>query len=352
LNTRQFTEPCPSGQGYGRTKNGKLFLDKPLYEGTMETPQPDDAEAGQFSTPGLLLKLVLLPGAVVLAIVMLILVVAWLRMPGGNVDALLEKLSRDGPDRWPAAVNLAAVLHEPGGAALKRDPRLAKRLSEILRKEIAAGRMDPAELNLRMYLCRALGEFQIADPLPVLLEAARTERHEGEVDVRRSAIEALAVLASNTDAAELHAEPQLVPTLLTAANDRRLALRCAAAFALGVVGGNRAEVRLEEMLADEYPETRYNAATGLARHGNPECVPVLVEMLDPDRPESTRGFRRAMIRINALRAAAKLDAANPEADLSELAAAVERLSRGWLDPQVRAKSTEVLGLLRRRHGGP
>ena len=322
----------------------------PLPMPPRDDPNPDNhASPAEFSTVGMLLKLVLLPGLVVLAISLTII---WLTRPAGDVESLIDNLAREGDARWLAALNLAAVLHEPGGAAIKRDPAIARRLIDVLQREIEAGRMAPRQIELRMYLCRALGEFHVADPLPVLLVAARTERNEKEAGVRRAALEAVAVLVSNVrraGTAELHSDGQLLPCLLAAAADHRPQLRCTAAFTLGVVGGDQAQARLETMLADEHPEVRYNAATGLARGGNPKCIEVLVEMLDPDGP-SVDEFKRTMIRLNALRAAGRLHAAEPNADLGKLLTAIERLISADVDAQVRIKATEVLHQLNRGRG--
>jgi HEAT repeat protein len=310
-----------------------------------ESPLDKNAQPAEFSTGGMLVRLILLPGLVVLAIV---LTIVWFSRPGGDVDSLIDTLAREGDHRWLAAASLSAVLHEPEGAAIRRDPAVARRLIEILQKEIKVGGLEAGQLSLRMHLCRALGEFRIADPLPVLLEAAQLQRDEREVDVRRAAIEGIAVLAFNLGAAEGRSRAQLVPVLLEAAEDRHRQIRETAAFALGVVGGDRAEVRLERMLADRYAEVRYNAATGLARQGNAECIGVLREMLDPQQADS----RQTTFRENALQATAKLAAANPRADLSELAEAVERLTRAGVEAEVRAKAAEVFEQLDRRRGTP
>jgi hypothetical protein len=309
---------------------------------------PEDAPPRPFSAPGMLLKLVLLPGLLVVVLVGLTL--SWLTRPGGDVNRLVAGLAQGGRQRWPAAVNLAAVLHEDGNAALKQDPRLARQLIEILNSEIHIGGTAPDELLLRIYLCRLLGEFRIADPLPVLLLAAGTQRNEKEVDVRRAAIEAIAVLAFNVreaGTAELRDHAPLLPGLLAAAEDGPRPLREAAAFTLGVVGGPQAQARLETMLADAFPEVRYNAATALARHGNPRCLEVLPEMLDLDRLEAADDRQRALIVFNALQAARQLEAANPGLNLDELIRPVERLTRADLGAQIRVEAAKVLRQLQR-----
>ena len=317
---------------------------------------PDDGSPAKFSVLGLLVKLVLLPGLVVLILVVLFTTVGWLTLSPGDVDSVVETLEKGGNERWRAAINLAGMLREPGGLRLKNDPALAGRLIEILQREIEAGGMREGQITLRMYLCRALGEFHLPDPLPVLVVAARTERDPREVDVRRSAIEAIAVLASHVGPAAVRSRPELMSALLEAAEDSRPPLRSVAAFALGVIGGAEAEARLEALLGDAYPDVRYNAATGLARHGNVEAVDVLLEMLDPnqsagtdvEKQEPARDFKRAMILTNALRATGQLARENPTADTSRLTKAIQRLAGSDVEQAVRVKAIEVLSELEGR----
>ena len=114
-------------------------------------------------------------------------------------------------------------------------------------------------------------------------------------------------------------------------------MRAVAAFALGVIGGDEALARLKVMLIDSYPNARYNAATGLARHGDAACVPVLQEMLDPENQHSAsdenndrdKDRKRATVLMNGMRATLICADANPQADLTQAqgVAAVACLSR-------------------------
>ncbi len=295
----------------------------------------------------------------VFVLVMIFVAIGWLTLSPGDVNSLVDALEKRGNRRWRAAVDLAGALAEPGGADLKNDPALARRLTEILRGEIESAGLRDEQITLRMYLCRALGEFHISEPLPVLLQAATTERDPREADVRRSAIEAIAVLASNVGPGSLPSRGELISALVEAAEDARPPLRSAAAFALGVIGGSEAETKLEALLRDAYPDVRYNAATGLARHGNAAAVDVLLEMLDPneaagievEKQEAARDFKRAMILANALRATSQLASANPTADVSRLTEAVDRLTRPDVEEPVRVKAIDVLNELKGRSSG-
>ena len=138
------------------------------------------------------------------------------------------------------------------------------------------------------------------------------------------------MLAANVGPDKLSHDPRCLTVLLDgsrvasgpgAAGDRdRVA--STATFTLGVVGGPVAVERLRELLDDRRPDVRYNAATGLARHGAVAATPVLLEMLDTDNQLSlinepntaALAHRRDLLVSNGIRAAVQLVAANPQAD--------------------------------------
>lgn len=318
-----------------------------------EARSHEDDQTDAPSTLGLIARLVLLPALVVLALVAVLAGLGWLTFSPRNVDSLVGALEREGNTRWRAAVELAGMLAEPGEVSLKSDPVLAGRLIDILQREIDAGGTLDGQIMLRMYLCRALGEFHLPDPLSVLIVAAETERDPREVDVRCSAVQAIAVLTSNLDPTELRTRPEPTAVLLEATEDPRSRLRSTAAFALGVIGGSEAETRLEALLSDGYPDVRYNAATGLARHGNSKAVNVLLEMLDPnelewEKEEQGGEFKRMMILTNALRATRQLASENPTLDIGRLAEAIRRLTVSDVDDAVRGEAEKAWNELQGR----
>ena len=101
---------------------------------------------------------------------------------------------------------------------------------------------------------------------------------------------------------------------------------------------------------DAHPNTRYNAATGLTRHGDERAVRVLVEMLDPENNQAVQGEKsdsekqrkRSIVLHNALHAAATLAEKNKTADLSRLRAAVANLQDSKLDRAIRLRATETI----------
>jgi HEAT repeat protein len=213
-------------------------------------------------------------------------------------------------------------------------------VGRLLDEEIDKASQQENDLKLRVYLAKCLGEFTVPDAVDVLLKASTTQRHEDEVEVRWAAVCSLAVMADSCDNLTT-AAPEVVPTLIELSGDDETVVRSAAAFALGVVGDEESLSRLTFLLDDAYPDVRYNAATGLCRHGVAsddevvhELFGVLSEMLDPDATagitveedvEATREAKRWMIVSNGLRAVQQFVAANPEVDVNPLAASLKRL---------------------------
>ncbi len=94
--------------------------------------------------------------------------------------------------------------------------------------------------------------------------------------------------------------------------------------------------RLLQLIDDPRENVRYNAATGLARHGNVQALPVLLEMLDPrnhetlrrEESDSVRQGRQMLVISNGIRAAERLAGVAPAAARQDLRAALQRLSDG------------------------
>jgi hypothetical protein len=295
---------------------------------------------------GFIVQLFVVPGVIVTIIVLVWLMFNWLAQQGNDPNSYVEALSRNNDARWQAAANLADALHnDQQSATLKDDADVAKKLTDILDTEIATGSLEEKPLNLRIYLCHALGEFHSPKVLPVLLKAAKTQRDERENAVRFAAIKGLAVWAGEAKPEVRNAQGELLPVLLEASRDTEPLIRSTAAFGLGALSSPKADDRLKQMLDDAYVNVRYNAATMLARRGDEKSIPVLAEMLDPQQTvaietedkEDSREFKQAMILVNALRAASELSGANSSADLSRLYDAALKLSTAPLPQKMRGE---------------
>lgn len=316
-----------------------------------DTISPDDRlPPVEPPSAGFLVQLFVIPALIVLIMFAVGAGIKWLVDRESDPTAYVQALKRNNDARWQAAHDLADILRNPRNEHLKSDERLAASLARILDDEIEAGSMDENALQVRVYLCHALGEFRVTEVLPALVKAALTERGEAESVVRFSALKALAVHLSNSAQADLTAEPKLIELLLDASRDDKPLIRSTAAFALGSIGDERARDRLRTMLGDSAPDVRYNAATMLARLGDERSVDVLEEMLDPqqlvaaddDEESASRGYKRDLILVNGLRAAGELAARNRNADLSGLAQAAQRLADSQEAAGIRVEAQKIV----------
>ncbi|TVS11400.1 MAG: hypothetical protein EA424_23880 [Planctomycetaceae bacterium] len=306
--------------------------------------------------------LVLMPLLMVMAFVLVIVLFGWLGVAGDDPGELVARLQRADRTGFRDAVTLVQMLREPAGEHLRRDERLARELARLLQDELAAGRMDDDRIQLRSFLCRALGEFERDEVLSPLLAAAETERDVREIDVRRSALEAIAQFVAGRPPVSATVDDRLRQSLLAAshrsASDEateaaRDALRATAAFALGVLDHPEAHDRLVVLLDDLSVDVRYNAAAGLARWGRAEAAPVLLEMLDGQDASRRdvratarqRQWRRQIVTRSALRSVELLWAAEASLDWDPLRAAVERLTRDPDDLNIRHQARRTMQAL-------
>jgi HEAT repeat protein len=301
-----------------------------------------------------LVQLFLVPGLIVAIIVCVWLAFHWLAHLGNDPQAYVRTLQRDNEGRWQAALNLANDLRGPGSAALKQDEALARELGRILSEEAASGRSGEQSDTLRVYLCRALGEFAVPAAAPPLVERISDA---SDPQTARAAVEALAVLQTNLVAADRgFADPAGVAAAVIAASRSDDApLQSAAAFTLGVLGGEAAVERLLTLAGDTQDDVRFNAALGLARQGRTEAYVGLGEMLAlPDTPPDpgddaaaqSRRYKRALVVVNALRGVALLVDATHE---PPPAALIERLKAAASDPvgDVRSGAAALLKKIER-----
>ena len=301
-----------------------------------------------------IIQLFVVPAAIVAIIVLVWTLFNWLAQMGNDPMSFVRALERNNEARWQAAVNLADALRnsrDDNPDSLKNNADLNRRLAVVLDSELTAGSMQENPVSLRMFLCRALGEFHVNDGLPVLLKAAETNRDPAERDVRLAALEGIALLSQHAPPLDAELQQRRQQVLLAASRDSDNQVRSAAAYALGVLGGDDLIARLHVLLDDPYADARFNAANGLARHGDPACVEVLCEMLNPDETagwkfeqEKAQDYKRAMIIVNALRAARQFVAHHPESDRQVLAALREAATRLEQSPYGKSMRTDQIGV--------
>jgi hypothetical protein len=306
------------------------------------TADQDNLPPVQPPSARFLMQLFVVPLVIVVVIVMVCLMFNWLAHLGSPPQDLVRDLSKLNAGSWQKALTIANMLTDRRSSALRQDREMAGRLAEILSQELDAGDVSPERIKLRVYLCMALGVFEVDEGLFELMDAARLQRDRSEIEVRKSAIEALARRAdlSPQRQHQFAENDELLTVLKDAAAPRSdqpdlreldAQLRLRAAYALGVIGGDSARQTLAGLLIDAEPSVRYNAATGLARHGDARAVPRLVEMLaarsrDSSDPTALDELEATTILQNALRASIQLADANPNLDLTLLHNAIAQLN--------------------------
>jgi len=335
------------------------MTDEPLPDNSPDAPSaisPDDVlPPVEPPGAGFILQLFIVPGIIVMVIVMVWFTFSWLARGTDNPRLLIKKLSVPSEARYQAAHELASVLGSKRFAAFKQDREAAADLARILAVQLKEGGDGEREVNLRVFICRALGDFHTDVGLDELVQATDSKQH---IHVRQAAILGLAFrgeYASRLDPPHPMDNPRLTDAMLALADDEEHLLREATAVALGWIGTERLLTKLEAMLDDPHPNVRYNAATSCARLGNAAAIDVLEEMLDPNNAgvrsepeELLQQGKRASILINALRATLLLSEANIEADLSSLEPALAALADGDLDRQIKMHAANVLSRLKDR----
>ena len=309
-----------------------------------------------------IVQLFLIPMLIVGIIVVVWLMFSWLAQMGNRPEKLVNDLERLNHASWQQALTLGKALQDENNAEFARNPKLAKRLSEVLKKHIDDGHLDRDHVWLRMYLCLALGEFKSLEGVPVLVEAAESERAPAELDVRRAALWALGRLAKRNSADELLKYDGVMAAIDRATTDmgnaddekERGRLRSTAAYILGELPSDETREKLVKMTLDAHPDVRYNAAVSLSRQGDVRAIETLTEMLDPENTESSRledadneQWKRQDVMSQAIRAASLLAEKNPDVDLSPLSKSIETIAaKKDLGGGLRVQAEEALMLLR------
>jgi hypothetical protein len=289
---------------------------------------------------GFIVQLFLIPALIVAAVIG----VYWLfgRLATSDQDwrELVVELRSTNPHRsWRAAEGLAwmlaADLNRPGEHDLTRNPEVARALTELFRERLQAGRSKDV-LSQQVALAKTLGLLNQPDRVvPPLLEALGG-RADYDPEVRKSAIQSIILIANRADEQskkgrpalqqELLSQPGLLEGLIGLTREEEPVFRQMGAYALGLIPDPHAQERLRVLLADASPETRTNAAIGLARQDVTDGWPVFREMLkssQPGRPRQPDDVMQLVALDNVLKA-------------------VELLAGEWTDPQ----RQELLALAR------
>lgn len=233
-------------------------------------------EGERQTTPFLLLQFFVFPMSIVAVCVAVFVIFGLVASEGGGArEYLAEVRNRNAgvSRRWQAAFELSKVLQAGKDPALK-DGRFVE---EVVAVFAEAEGDDP---RVRRYLALALGRLGDARAVPVLAEAARAAADE---ETRIYAVWSLGAIG----------DPAAVPVLAETARHDDAGLRKAAVHALGSFATEETRAVLLRALGDAAADVRWNAALSLARHGDAQAAPVLVEMMDRQRLAGVSGLTSA-----------------------------------------------------------
>lgn len=352
--SREETEFTADESAVAPQQTDPATVDQPAVDGLL----PGELPPVKAPNAGFLIQLFLIPMIIVAIIVMVWVLFSWIAHMGTDPRDLVRDLRSLNKASWQKAFTLSDLLRDPNHPELKRDEKLAQELADVLKTELQAGSMEPSRIRLRVFLCKCLGEFELPVGLPQLLEAARLQRSAEEIDVRYAALESLAVLAENVGAEKMQ-QAEVLKLLgetcqdfsdETTQRNSKGELRSAAGFALGVIGGEEALELLNQMLGDPHPNARYNAALGMARHGDLRSGDVLMTMLTPDNPDVVLGeqsatekeAKRLRVMVNAIRAVGLLSEYHRGDQLKVLHDQLQELSSSDLPSSIRLEAKETL----------
>ncbi len=291
---------------------------------------------------GFLVQLFLIPMIIVAAIICVWLLFNVISQSESPTE-LVRGLRKMDSSSWQKAYTLSNLLRAPNEKELKKDSVLAAELIAILESDFDAEEADENQVKLRVFVSRCLGMFEIPDGLDVLIAVLQETDSASEIEIGQVAVESLAMLIQNLGPESQRENEKLLEALIQTSNvqtqnpelqEQRDELRSTIGFALGVLGGERAVDRLRGMLADSYPNARFNAAAGLARHGDLACQNVLLEMLDlksksvvqGEERESSHEFKRSVVATTAINSVSALSKHHEVSKLTDLIAALKVVS--------------------------
>jgi HEAT repeat protein len=227
----------------------------------------------------------------------------------------LAEVQNGGTDRrWPAAYELARLVANP---TVRADPALGPALIKAFEQ---AKDDDP---RIRRYLALAIGRLD--PPLPAgAIDVLTNSLNEPDREAA-SDWSARVMGTSGSDSSELRistiwalgasGDPQVAARLEPFYQSSDAGVRKMVVYALGALPGDGQLETLRAALQDTAPDVRWNAAVGLARHGDRQGAGVIRQMIDREYVEHvvTRAARQdedvdpiADVMVSGLHAAALL----------------------------------------------
>ena len=267
------------------------------------------------AAPALAVQFFLIPLAVVAVVGVVYLGFRSMVVDARGAQDYLAEVQNGGTDRrWPAAYELSRLMDDP---KVRADRSLAPALVKAFEQ---AKDDDP---RIRRYLALAIGRLD--PPLPAAaIDALSKALDEPDRVATQDWISRLTGW-SDSDLGEVRistiwalgasGDPRVADRLTPFYQSPDAGVRKMVVYALGALPGDAQLETLRAALQDAEPDVRWNAAVGLARHGDHQGAGVIRQMIDRDYVEHVvkREVRQdldldpiADVMISGLRAAAAL----------------------------------------------
>jgi HEAT repeat protein len=287
--------------------------------------------------------------AIILALVALLALgitwgMGWLATEAPPVSELYQRsldgsreVKRAAATEWARQLHSAAERQQVEVLAELRPPReQAFRLGEVLLRQSEEDAREPDPVYLSS-LATVVGFAVDAEPAQLqLLEALRLLGLERMPELQVYVVIALARLGV--------LPPDRLALIIERIDSSEPALRKAAAFALGAVGGRPLAVEAQDalirLLEDAEQDVRWNAAIALAHQGNRAGFKVLQELLE--RAEKSDREGGEVLSLNALEVYREALRASMKLADPELVRIVERVAHDHPNLKLRQAAKEQL----------
>jgi hypothetical protein len=329
-----------------------------------ETDPTLTADAGDPALPpvqppsaGFIVQLFVVPALIVLAVVGVWALFGKIASSDEDWRELVEDIRNTNEHRrWRGANGLATLLVRDqqlgdDGQHLAANPEIARVLVGLFEEGLNRHSQREDDLKQEAFLARTLGLLD--SPATVLPALERGMKPEQDREVRKNSIASVAVISGRADERhEAIKSPGLVDDLVAASSDPDSLIRDTATYALGLVSTPASRDRLAVLVTAGDINTRVNAAVGLARQQSTAGLPVFKEVLTaaaapPAHPEAPTQVEALLAVKNALHAVRILAAQWTPAQLGELTALIEPISRNHAEPRIRTDAIEALVALRK-----
>jgi HEAT repeat protein len=316
---------------------------------------PEDLPPVQPPSAGFIIQLFVVPGLIVMAIVGVYLIFGKLATGGQDWREQVADLRHPNEHRrWRGGLGLAQILtadQELGahGQQLSQNREIAQALAEMLAEELKQSSPSEPDLKYQAFLASTLGKLDLPEIVVPPLVAAMQPAIDREV--RKNAIGSIAVMADRfARRNETLVYPGLSDEVQTISRDGDPLIRQLCAYTLGLVADEGAKSRLEVMLNDSDPDTRINAAIGLARAGDSRGISVFQEVLKdafkPNHPEAAAEYEHFLALKNCIKAIEETARGFSDEQRKELIAALEPIAADYREPKIRVAAQSTLRVLK------